>query len=52
MYVEYDFLNEQVVKLEAEKSRTFLSFDLSLHKGKEVEKLEKQNSKRSGLGVY
>ena len=29
MYIEYDFLNEQVVKFEAKKSRTFLRFDLS-----------------------
>jgi len=31
MCIEYDFLNEQVVKIEAEKRRTFLSFDLSFH---------------------
>ena len=31
MYIEYDFLNEQVVKFEAKKSRTFLRFDLSLY---------------------
>ena len=31
MYIEYDFLNEQVVKIEDEKRRTFLSFDLSFH---------------------
>jgi hypothetical protein len=31
MCIEYDFLNEQVVKNEDEKRRTFLSFDLSFH---------------------
>ncbi len=31
MCIEYDFLNEQVVSFKAEKSRTFLSFDLLLY---------------------
>jgi len=38
---EYDFLNEQVVKVEAKKSRTFLSFTINFIKETDVEKLKK-----------